>query len=291
MVLDYDKLVKFKKNLLNTLNNRIANLKSFINTLTDKNKVKENTKLLEELQERANVLDQEIYNEKNAGETSLQKLKFQAERDLQRLDRLLNPNEGLTDDYENLQEARKILNFYKALELVRNKVDVDNNAFSVHPFFNIEEILGPDGNPILSDEVAAVFNNIAAEFKKREKPYNDRQKVLLERIINSNPKVREIIGEKSYDELMENLDDASYVDMWMMEANRGIFSKNGNTLASIKLNVLIFSNLLSGVPAFESPVIENTFSYFIFLRSLLLNIILILSLPSPLNAYLFSIKS
>jgi hypothetical protein len=227
MVLDYDKLVKFKKNLLNTLNNRIANLKSFINTLTDKNKVKENTKLLEELQERANVLDQEIYNEKNAGETSLQKLKFQAERDLQRLDRLLNPNEGLTDDYENLQEARKILNFYKALELVRNKVDVDNNAFSVHPFFNIEEILGPDGNPILSDEVAAVFNNIAAEFKKREKPYNDRQKVLLEKIINSNPKVREEIGEKSYDELMENLDDASYVDMWMMEANRGIFSKNG----------------------------------------------------------------
>ena len=30
MVLDYDKLVKFKKNLLNTLNNRIANLKSYM---------------------------------------------------------------------------------------------------------------------------------------------------------------------------------------------------------------------------------------------------------------------
>ena len=227
MVLDYDKLVKFKKNLLNTLNNRIANLKSFISTLTDKNKIKTNTKLLEELQERANILDQEVYNEKNAGESSLQKLKFQAERDLQRLDKLLSPNEGLTDEYENLQEAKKIINFYKSLELVKNKVDVDNNAFSVHPFFNIEEILGPDGKPIISDEVAAVFNNIAAAFKEKETPYNNRQKALLEKIVNANPKVKEIIGEKTYEELMENLDDASWVDMMIMEANRGIFSKNG----------------------------------------------------------------
>jgi hypothetical protein len=227
MVLDYDKLVKFKKNLLNTLNNRIANLKSFISTLTDKNKIKTNTKLLEELQERANALDQEVYNEKNAGESSLQKLKFQAERDLQRLDKLLSPNEGLTDDYENLQEAKKIINFYKSLELVKNKVDVDNNAFSVHPFFNIEEILGPDGKPIISDEVAAVFNKIAAAFKEKETPYNNRQKALLEKIVNANPKVKEIIGEKTYEELMENLDDASWVDMMIMEANRGIFSKNG----------------------------------------------------------------
>lgn len=227
MVLDYDKLVKFKKNLLNTLNNRIANLKSFIGSLTDKSKIKSNTKLLEELQERANILDQEVYNEKNAGESSLQKLKFQAERDLQRLDKLLNPNEGLTDEYENLQEARKILNFYKSLELVKNKVDVNNNPFSVHPFFNIEEILGPDGKPIISDEIAAVFNNIAAAFKEKETPYNNRQKALLEKIVNANPKVKEIIGEKTYDELMENLDDASWVDMWIMEANRGIFSKNG----------------------------------------------------------------
>jgi hypothetical protein len=227
MVLDYDKLVKFKRNLLNTLNNRIANLRSYIASLTDKNKIKTNTKLVEELQERANILDQEIYNEKNAGETSLQKLKFQAQRDLERLDKLLSPNEALTDEYENLQEAKKILNFYKALELVPSKIDVDNNAFSVHPFFNIEEILGPEGKPIIADEIAAVFNNIAAEFKKKEKPYNDRQKVLLEKIVNSNPKVREILGEKSYDELMQNLDDAHYVDMWLMEANRGIFSKNG----------------------------------------------------------------
>ena len=227
MVLDYDKLVKFKKNLLNTLNNRIANLKSFIGSLTDKGKIKSNTKLLEELQERANILDQEVYNEKNAGESSLQKLKFQAERDLQRLDKLLNPNEGLTDEYENLQEARKILNFYKSLELVKDKVDANNNPFSVHPFFNIEEILGPDGNPILSDEIAAVFNNIAAEFKKKQKPYDDRQKALLEKIVNANPKVKEIIGEKTYEELMENLDDASWVDMMIMEANRGVFSKNG----------------------------------------------------------------
>lgn len=227
MVLDYDKLVKFKKNLLNTLNNRIANLKSFISSLTDKGKIKSNTKLLEELQERANVLDQEVYNEKNAGETSLQKLKFQAERDLQRLDKLLNPNEGLTDEYENLQEAKKILNFYKSLELVKNKVDVNNNPFSVHPFFNIEEILGPDGKPIISDEIADVFNKIAAAFKEKETPYNNRQKALLEKIVNANPKVKEIIGEKTYEQLMENLDDASWVDMMIMEANRGVFSKNG----------------------------------------------------------------
>lgn len=227
MVLEYDKLVKFKQNLLNTLKNRIANLKSFINSLTDANKIKENTKLLEELTQRADELDQEIYNEKNAGESSLQKLKFQAERDFERVKKLLSPNQEMTDTYENLKEAKKIINFYKSLEVKTDKMDLNKNPFKFHPFFNVEELFGNNGKPILSPEIVEIFNKLAEQFNPLEEVYHARQKELLTTVINANPKVKTILGGKSYDEIMANLGDATWLDMMIMEANRGVFSKNG----------------------------------------------------------------
>lgn len=227
MVLEYDKLVKFKENLLNTLKNRIANLKSFINSLTDKDKVKQNTKLLQELQERADELEQEIYNEKNAGESSLQKLKFQAERDFERVKKLLSPNQEMTDTYENLKEAKKIINFYKSLEVKTDKIDLNKNPYQFHPFFNVEELFGRNGKPILSPEITQIFNSLAEQFNPLEEVYHARQKELLTTVINANPKVKTILGEKSYDEIMANLGDATWLDMMIMEANRGVFSKNG----------------------------------------------------------------
>jgi hypothetical protein len=237
MVLDYDKLVKFKNNLLNTIKDRIANLSSLITTLTDKNKVKQNIKLLQDLQERAAVLEQEIYNEKNAGSTSLQQLKFQADNDLKRLKTLLSPNQEMTDTHENLKEAKKIINFYKSLELVKNKIDVNKEAYEFHPFFNIEEVLGKDGKPIFSEDIANVFNSIAQEFKNEENNYHKRQEELMVKVINANPKVKSILGEKTYDEIMANLDDATWLDMMIMEANRGVFSNNG-LIPQVSLEIL-----------------------------------------------------
>jgi len=237
MVLDYDKLVKFKNNLLNTIKDRIANLSSLITTLTDKNKVKQNIKLLQDLQERAAVLEQEIYNEKNAGSTSLQQLKFQADNDLKRLKTLLSPNQEMTDTHENLKEAKKIINFYKSLELVKNKIDVNKEAYEFHPFFNIEEVLGKDGKPIFSEDIANVFNSISQEFKNEENNYHKRQEELMVKVINANPKVKSILGEKTYDEIMANLDDATWLDMMIMEANRGIFSNNG-LIPQVSLEIL-----------------------------------------------------
>ena len=237
MVLDYKKLVQFKTNLLNTIKDRIANLNSFISTLTDKNKVKENIKLLKELQERAAILDQEIYNEKNAGSTSLQQLKFQADNDFKRLNALLSPNQEMTDTHENLKEAKKILNFYKSLELVKNKIDVNKEAYEFHPFFNLEEILGEDGKPIFSEEIANIFNGLAQQFKTLENQYHDRQRDLMVKVVNANPKVKTVLGEKTYDEIMANLEDATWLDMMIMEANRGIFSSNG-LIPQVSLEIL-----------------------------------------------------
>ena len=227
LILPYDQLVKFKAGLLKDLKNRIANLKGVIDKETNKQSIKEKTKLLEQLQERANTLDQEMHNERNAGEASLKKFKFQVARDLERVKQLLDPSGRFIDDYENLNEAKKIINFYKSMELVKGKVDVTKQSFSMHPFFNLEEILDSNGNPILGEEIVSFFNNTAQGFKNLESAYDKRQEGLIENIFNANPKIQKLYGDMSYDQITESTGDATWVDMFVMEANRGIWSKNG----------------------------------------------------------------
>lgn len=235
--LPYDKLVKYKQGLLTDLKNRAANLKSLISKETDKKSITEKTKLLEQIQNRVNTLEQEIHNEKNSGETTLEKFKFQSAREFERLKELLNPNNSFLDNFENLNEAKRILNFYKALELTKGRIDLNKNPINTHPFFNLDEILDDNGKPILPQELVDLFNNLSKDFKELEKTYDDRQKQLLESIFNANPKVKKLYGELGYDKITEGLDDVNLIDMYIMDIDKNIFSKT-NLIPQVALEII-----------------------------------------------------
>jgi len=228
---NYKSIVQFKKGLINTYKNRIANLKSALSRETNKNEVKRIAKSLEELQNALDTLEVEIQKIENASELSMDQFKYQAQRDLERVRQLLNPTNNFVDDFENAEEARKILNFYKALRFSAKNNDVANSQQDrKHPFFNLKEIYDKEGNVALPRELTDIFNELASTFEEEEGKYMNAQRALVEKIINANPKVMQLYGELNYDQItnpLNDLDGVAWVDMMIMDVTKGIFSKNG----------------------------------------------------------------
>jgi hypothetical protein len=229
---NYKAIVQFKKNLIKDYKNRIANIKGAINRATNKNDIKRLTKLQEELQSVMETMEAEVKRIENSSEVSMDALKYQAARDLERVQRLLSPSENFIDNFENAEEARKIINFYKALRFSAKNNDVANSQQDLrHPFFNIKEIYDNEGNIALPAELVNIFDNLAATFEKEEGKYTTAQRNLIEKIVNANPRIMELYNKQlTYNEItspLTDLDGVAWVDMMIMDITKGIFSKNG----------------------------------------------------------------
>jgi hypothetical protein len=255
----YDKLVQYKKSLIAKLNDRIANVKGVISSSDSKEDIKELTKLQNEMKERVSVLESEIESFSIDG-LSLETFKFQTSQDFERVQKLLN-----SGSLEDANEAKRIINFYKALEINVNKVTVDNVSIIDHPFFEKDEMYDSAGNVILSDELVTFFDDVANTFKKEETKLINVQQNIVEDIINSNPKVKALYDKLSYAQITEAIPDLNWVDMMIMDVTKGIFSSNG-IIPQVMMDVTqsVFAEKISHAKKFEEkhnallPKVENT---------------------------------
>lgn len=222
----YEKYIIYKKNLLKRLENRIAKIEA------EKKKFSSDTEALKELSKLENEIknriegSQELGLEGLKGEIALlennppiEKFNFYAEKDFDRLEKL-----SQSENPEDLQEARSIINFYEAL----GTFDVKKT----HPIFKIDDIFDDKGNLSLSDDVANNFVDLREKAKSYENIIQQKEKKSIIDNVNNNSKIKNVFKEKefTYDELFfknKGLKDTPWIDMFLMDITNGIFSQNG----------------------------------------------------------------
>ena len=102
----YDKLIQYKRSLISQLNNKIANLKSIIKGHTDKDKVLEDTKLMQKLERRVDSLEADIDEALVNKGLDMPALKHQAKTDAKRVEELL-ATEKIEDAAKRLGSAQE----------------------------------------------------------------------------------------------------------------------------------------------------------------------------------------
>jgi hypothetical protein len=234
---NFEKTKDFKKSLVTLYKNRISNLNTTIEQIkdSDPNTAKRYGKLQVKLQNRIVELEAEISKLSKENPLTLAELRYQALEDFQRVYELLNSGK-LGDDpvankeiFENAEEAKRIINFYKAMEITQTNQTIDGINIDSHPLFFDHEIYDPVTKraTVLPDEVQQILNQIAADFKKHEVQLNGIYKEIVTTVVNSNPRVKKMYDTMTYDEIVKALPDANMIDMLLMDISKGIFSNNG----------------------------------------------------------------
>lgn len=222
----YEKYIIYKKNLQKRLENRLSKIKS------EKKKFASDTTKLKELSSLENDINTRLEGSPELGIDGLkaeiaqlennppiEKFNFYAEKDFDRLDKL-----SQSENPEDLQEARSIINFYEAL----GTFDVKEK----HPIFETDDIFDDQGNLSISDDVATNFVELRERAKSYENIIEQKEKKSIVDNINNNSKVKDVFEGKefTYDDLFfknKGLKDTPWIDMFLMDITNGIFSKNG----------------------------------------------------------------
>jgi len=241
------KLLDVKKGILSKLKQRVPAIEEAIKKQTTKEDVLAYNKLLNDVLERIITIEDEISYFSNKEQISLEELKIQAKDDLFKVEKLLS-----SGSVQDTQEATRLINFYKSMEIYLNKISNDNKDLDEHPFFLLEELYDKDGNIILPQVHIDTFNAIANAFKERESKLSIIQKNLLTEIVNSNPKVKQLYNELTYDQIMKALPDTNPIDMLIMDITRGIFSSNG-VIPQVTMDLVqgVFAEEISKAKKFE----------------------------------------
>lgn len=154
--------------------------------------------------------------EKNKDEKVIKDL---VNKDFDRLKEIMSKSGLTTSEYA---EAKTLVNFFTALQPRKNKL---------HPFFAEDQLFDEDGNNILEQEILDYFNNLAKEAVAFNNQLITRRNALLEQIVNSNVKVKNLYTEGlKYNEILktqEGLEDINWFDAAVMDASMGVFSENG----------------------------------------------------------------
>jgi len=222
----YEKYIIYKKNLLKRLENRLAKIQS------EKKKFASNTEKLKQLSKLENEINSRVEGSQELGLEGLkgeivqlennppiEKFNFYAEKDFDRLDKL-----SQSENPEDLQEARSIINFYEAI----GTFDVKEK----HPLFELDNIFDEQGNVKISDDVVSSFVELRERAKSYENIIEQKEKKSITDNINNNSKIKNIFDGKefTYDDLFfksKGLKDTPWVDMFLMDITNGIFSQNG----------------------------------------------------------------
>lgn len=214
----YKKYIDFKEVQIQDLKNRRSKIISRKSKATnEKDKIKF-AKIESLVNERINALEDEIHTlEKDA---TINALTDYANEDLNRLDMLVeSPNE------DDVIEARKMINFYKAL----GTFDVSKQ----HPIFNNEELYHDNGS--LQFDVSQ-FQEWKEKAQELENRLNTQEEKILEQKVNE--RVEGLYENPlSYKDFTKAIKDTSWIDMMIMDISNGIFSENG-ILPQVMLDTL-----------------------------------------------------
>jgi hypothetical protein len=240
--LKHEKINRHKYALIDMYQDRISNLEVSLKQLAksgDKAKLQQYEILKINLENRIKELKLETakYNKKNP--LSLTEFRYQAMLDLARISDLLNTGKLGDDPYlnreifENAEEAKRIINFYKAMELVKTNKTIDGVPIDTHPIFLNEEIYDKDGLPsLLPEEVKNTMNNVADDFKYYEQQLDNLYKSIVTQVINSDPNVKKLYGELKYEEITKALPDLS-IDRLLFDISKGAISGSNGVMPQI----------------------------------------------------------
>ena len=238
-------LVKYKKSLISKIKDRIANLQLLAKSAESRESAIAYARKENELQKRLIQLEDDIIASESG--LSFAELAQQAKIDLERLQVLLS-----SDNVNDLNEAKRVINFYKAMSFNPKKLTVDNRVIDKHPIFFEEEIFDENGKMILPQQTVDFFENVSKAFTEQEKILELQQKKAIENIFNSNPKVQELYKQVKYNDLTSNLSDISYVDMFIMDISKNTFSSNGLIpQMMMEMTQAVFAEKISHTKRFE----------------------------------------
>lgn len=235
----YEKMNRYKRSLIDLYKNRISSLTPVIKQLEkkgEKDKANKYELLKIDLEKRIRELTSEIrkFNDKNP--MSLTEFRYQAMVDMERVSDLLNAGKIGTDPFlnkeifENAEEAKRIINFYKAMEFVKTNKTIDNISINEHPFFTKEEIYDEDGLPtLIPKEIRDILNDVADDFKYYEQQLDETYKSVITQVVNSNPNIQRVYKKNlTYEQIMEARKDIPWIDaMFFDMAKGGITGDNG----------------------------------------------------------------
>ncbi len=222
----YENTIAFKKEIRRVLKKRLSIIQQ--DKQRQSGNIKEYKKLLDKeaeitlriegsIEEGVQGLDSEIQILESA--PPINKLGYYIEKDMRILDSLLE-----SEDTEDLQEARQMIAYYKKLGTFTVGVE--------HPLFETEQLFNANGELILDKSIVDKFKKLADDMLTKENKVSMKEQIAFENFINSNPKVKFLFGDKklTYDELIKKgkgLQDASWIDMMVMDVTNGIMSDNG----------------------------------------------------------------
>jgi hypothetical protein len=245
IITNFDKVLNYKKSLRSKIKDRIANVQNLIKNAETKEDALSFARKENQLQERLDQLENDIADTESG--YSYGKLKFQAQQDLQRLQTLLQ-----SENVNDINEAKRIINFYKAMSFTAKKVTLDNDPINSHPIFFEEEIFDADGKMQLPQQTVDFFENLSKAFSGYENQLDQKQKRALENIINSHPTIKELYtDELTYKHLTTPTNDISWVDMMIMDPSKNVSSSNLIPQIMMDITQRIFAEKISKAKAFE----------------------------------------
>jgi len=245
VITNFDKVLNYKKSLKSKIKDRIANVQNLIKNAETKEEALSFARKENQLQERLDQLENDIADTESG--YSYGKLKFQAQQDLQRLQTLLQ-----SENVNDINEAKRIINFYKAMSFTAKKVTLDNDPINSHPIFFEEEIFDADGKMQLPQQTIDFFENLSKAFSGYENQLDQKQKRALENIINSHPTIKELYTEElTYKHLTNPTNDISWVDMMIMDPSKNVSSSNLIPQIMMDITQRIFAEKISKAKAFE----------------------------------------
>lgn len=242
----FQKYVQFKESLIGQLENRLVKIKVAKKNTSSQAELRKLIKLEHEIQFQLNGndavkgLNQQVETLKK--NKDINAVGYYAERDLERLNSL-----SKSTDPDDLKEARKIVNFYTAAGTF--------DAAKEHPIFTHDEIFNEDGSYALSDLVRLKFEDWKNRANEKNNEIVTNEKAFIEETVNSNPQIKKMYEKLSYEDLNKPIEDASWLDMMIMDISNGIFSQNG-IMPQIMLDTIQkkFESQLADVKQFEEEL-------------------------------------
>lgn len=214
---DFTQYMNYKRELLIGLNNRLKKVKAAERKESESTRLLALNKLERELTDRIEILEDEIA--KLEHETLIERISNYVDSDIRRLAKLASTNHP-----ENIKEAKKIINFYKAA----GTFEVGNE----NPFFLQEEMFDTDGELLLDEDlVIKPLEDWKKQALKYENTINAKDLEALVNTINENDLVSEMYQRKlELGEILNHeygLADADWFSMMIMDMTNGILSENG----------------------------------------------------------------
>ncbi|HRT02651.1 MAG TPA: hypothetical protein P5513_01775, partial [Candidatus Diapherotrites archaeon] len=150
--------------------------------------------------------------------TPTKTLEFYFQRDWEIIDILKE-----SSNPEDIDLVKSMLAFYSDLSPEANP----NN----HPFFLEEQMFNEKGDLILENDIVILLRHYANKANLEKHNILTKEKKILTDMYNTNPNVEQMNAgkTKTYNEIFytaEGMKDINYLDMFLMDGQFGIFSKN-----------------------------------------------------------------